>query len=192
MRPLARVLAAQTSILLITSIAGSARAGSDLDLLSTSVAPNVMIVFDTSGSMKHTVWHPNFLTDEVDPDGAGPLEPLKANQIFWPTACGGVPVDNGLAGSSCPGSTFMLPDPSDVPGHVAGDLSDDPCPLNEIPNSYTQGRALGSCPGGAPLDLSGELIDYNSFGDTWYAWNYLNWWYAQVAAGAYSAADFPK
>ena len=37
----------------------------DVDLFSTRVAPNVMFLVDTSGSMQHVVWHPAFRKDFV-------------------------------------------------------------------------------------------------------------------------------
>lgn len=35
-------------------------AGGDADLFTTSVAPNVVLMVDNSGSMNHVVWHPEF------------------------------------------------------------------------------------------------------------------------------------
>ena len=43
----------------------SAQTEDDLFLFTSSVAPNVLIQLDNSGSMNHIVWHPDF-----DPDGS--------------------------------------------------------------------------------------------------------------------------
>ena len=73
------------TLLLGMALAGTARAGStDLDLLSGgSLAPNTVILFDNSGSMKHHVWD-----DDFDPDK------LYADACWTGTT---------IAGSSCPG-----------------------------------------------------------------------------------------
>ena len=39
---------------------GLAAGTDDTSLFSTSVAPNVLLVADNSGSMEHVVWHPAF------------------------------------------------------------------------------------------------------------------------------------
>jgi type IV pilus assembly protein PilY1 len=44
---------------------GTAGRADDSDLFSTRVAPNVMILMDTSGSMNNVVWHPAYRPDVV-------------------------------------------------------------------------------------------------------------------------------
>jgi len=55
-----------SSALVLASVGGAlAQTEDDLFLFTSSVAPNVLIQLDNSGSMNHIVWHPAF-----DPDGA--------------------------------------------------------------------------------------------------------------------------
>ncbi len=146
---------------------GAARAtrADDLDLLSTSLAPNVMVIFDSSGSMTSVLWHQEFAEGLVDPDGAGPLQPLRAEQIFWPSTCG-VPLSGPLPNSTgvCPGSTFL------VGNLVDGDtlLANDPCSQNDSPYRYTSDEFVPGCG-------SIDLPNYHSLATTRWAWNYLNW-----------------
>ncbi len=55
---------------------GAAGRADDTDLFSTSVAPNVLLIADNSGSMEHMVWHPAF-----DPDN--PAGDPVAGTIAW-------------------------------------------------------------------------------------------------------------
>ncbi len=55
-----------SALLLLASAPGAlAQTEDDLFLFTSSIAPNVLIQLDNSGSMKHIVWHPAF-----DPDGS--------------------------------------------------------------------------------------------------------------------------
>jgi Tfp pilus tip-associated adhesin PilY1 len=56
LRNLALALAAVSAF-----AAGSARAQDDTALFSTAVAPNVMLLIDSSGSMNEVMWHPSFV-----------------------------------------------------------------------------------------------------------------------------------
>jgi type IV pilus assembly protein PilY1 len=47
-------------LILVLVLAAEARAQGDLDLLSLSVRPNVVILFDNSGSMNHHMWDDDF------------------------------------------------------------------------------------------------------------------------------------
>jgi type IV pilus assembly protein PilY1 len=48
------------ALALVLLLASDARAQGDLDLLTTTVPPNVMILFDNSGSMNHHLWDDDF------------------------------------------------------------------------------------------------------------------------------------
>ncbi len=151
------------ALVLSLSAASPARAD-DLDLLSSSVPPNVMMIFDTSNSMNFVIMHDAFYNDPVDPDGAGALAPLAARQIFWPSACGAA-VAGPIAGSRrCPGSTYLVG--SIIDGDT--DPTNDPCPENDSPYRYDSGTFLAGC-GGITLP------DYNDVDVTWWPYNYVNW-----------------
>ena len=53
-------------ILAVLALAGGAGVATadDSDLFQTSVAPNVVLMVDNSGSMNHVVWHPSYDPDE--------------------------------------------------------------------------------------------------------------------------------
>ncbi len=59
------------ALALVLFLAGDARAQGDLDLLAASVPPNVMILFDNSGSMNHHLWDDDFDTSVVYPSWCG-------------------------------------------------------------------------------------------------------------------------
>jgi Tfp pilus tip-associated adhesin PilY1 len=123
------------------------RAASDLDLLSNSVPPNLMILFDTSGSMTDALPPAQYFTD---PDGAGPLR--APFETFQPSVCT-VPQAPAVSGTEgrCPGGG-------------------DPGGLDRCPDNYNYGYT-------APRTFCGIVfpdLDPSSV-STWYYYNYLNW-----------------
>ena len=72
--------AALISATLALAWVGSALAQTedDLFLFTSSVAPNVLIQLDNSGSMNHIVWHPAF-----DPDGAYDCSYYNSNYTYY-------------------------------------------------------------------------------------------------------------
>ena len=54
-----------TLLALVLFLASNVRAQGDLDLLAASVPPNVMILFDNSGSMNHHLWDDDFDTSVI-------------------------------------------------------------------------------------------------------------------------------
>ncbi len=135
----------------------------DLDLLSSGVAPNLVFIFDTSGSMQTVLFHDEFYSQMQDPDGAGAVAPLPATNVFWPGVCG-VARTAGIAGSRCPGSTYLVGNAVD--GNT--NLADDPCPSNDSPNTVNSGTTTTGC---GPITLP----NYHSLGTTRWPENYLNW-----------------
>ena len=69
--------------LLLAPAAATAQSG-DLDILSSAVPPNVMVLFDNSGSMNHHLWDDDFNPEVVYPS------------FCWSQA-------PTVSGSSCPG-----------------------------------------------------------------------------------------
>ena len=61
------------ALALVLFLAGDARAQGDLDLLAASVPPNVMILFDNSGSMNHHLWDDDFDPSVIHPSWCGLL-----------------------------------------------------------------------------------------------------------------------
>ena len=59
------------ALALVLFLAGEARAQGDIDLLTASVPPNVMILFDNSGSMNHHLWDDDFDTSVTYPPWCG-------------------------------------------------------------------------------------------------------------------------
>ncbi len=176
-------LRACLSIALVLCLASPrALRADDLVLLSTSLPPNLMFVFDTSGSMAHTLWHEDYHAQEIDPDDAGALTALHPIDIFWPSTCG-VP----LAGQSdnstglCPGSTYLVG--SAVDGDT--DLTNDPCPEADGGNYYNDGNVTPGC-GGIVLP------DYNSTDETRWGWNYLNWLLPRLLDADASNDEYPQ
>jgi type IV pilus assembly protein PilY1 len=80
-----RPLQLSTLLVVVTLVAVRPALASDLDLLTTSTPPNVVILFDNSGSMNHHLWDDDFNPQKVYPDWCG---------------FGQAPT---IAGSSCPG-----------------------------------------------------------------------------------------
>ncbi len=73
--------------------------GSDADLFTSSVAPNVMLVVDNSGSMNHVVWHPEF-----DPSETPTCGNYTNDNTYYYTS--------ELTFSVCGNSRTLYPDPS--------------------------------------------------------------------------------
>jgi type IV pilus assembly protein PilY1 len=155
---------------------------SDLDLLASSTPPNVMVIFDTSGSMQTVLFHDDYYTPSIDPDGAGPLEPLAPLQIFWPSVCGVSRTDE-IADSegACPGSTYLVG--SAIDGDT--DLTNDPCPMNDSPNTRSSGSTTSGC-GGITLP------NYAASGSTTWPENYLNWLLPRLLDADPTNDDFPQ
>ena len=79
-----------SALLLLASAPGAlAQTEDDLFLFTSSIAPNVLIQLDNSGSMKHIVWHPAF-----DPDGSydcsyyNPSSTYYTNSSYVQQRCG--------------------------------------------------------------------------------------------------------
>ncbi len=166
--------------LVLSLVAARAARADDLDLLSTSLPPNLVFIFDTSGSMSHMIWHEDYHEAEIDPDGSGALAALHPIQIFWPSTCG-VPLaaDDGTV-QRCPGSTYL------VGSAIDGDtnLANDPCPEHDGGEYYYDGNVTPGC-GGI------YLPDYNSTDNTLWAYNYLNWLLPRLLDGDASNDEFP-
>jgi type IV pilus assembly protein PilY1 len=80
-------LAALVAAFLAPSSAGLAAGTDDTSLFSTSVAPNVLLVADNSGSMEHIVWHPAFDPNNPAGDASAGTIAWKCNQ-FAPSGSG--------------------------------------------------------------------------------------------------------
>jgi type IV pilus assembly protein PilY1 len=99
------VLGASALALLLPGTAGRA---DDSDLFSTRVAPNVVILFDNSGSMNNVVWHPAFRPDVVyDPVDcpyiADPADPDYDPKCLKFPLCGIVYGEAGFDGGATDG-----------------------------------------------------------------------------------------
>ncbi|MFQ5698114.1 MAG: pilus assembly protein [Myxococcota bacterium] len=160
LRPLLAILT------LVFGFADHARGDAgDLDLLSTAVAPNVMILFDNSGSMNHHLWD-----DDFDPTTLYP-----AHGYLWcpPT----------IPGSSCPNTAGINPaamcpnNPSgtgsswDVSRIVPGQ-----CPNNEGAYGFGGSSSFNFSISGTTRTI---YTDTSVPQSTRYSANYLNWLYGQ-------------
>ena len=91
----------------------------DTDLFTTRVAPNVMLIVDSSGSMNNIVWHPAFRMDvEYDPGlcptGYVPDDPVCTEKYLRYPLCdlvyghGGFDAGSNENWSNVPDNTFRL------------------------------------------------------------------------------------
>jgi type IV pilus assembly protein PilY1 len=177
MKSTSRVL--PLAVALLCLLAGSAGAQSDLDLLQTTVPPNVMILFDNSGSMEHVMWDEDFGREVFHGTTDTRTKCSMVSDLgYW------------IAGSSCPGSGL----------NVSGT---DVCPNNEV--AYGSGGwhfcddlpgGCSSIPGSYSCSESGnrtwwQMMDFTTGPDgTRWSVNYLHWLMAQVYAGG-SILDVP-
>jgi len=87
-------------IVLALLVPGRAGLADDAVLFSTTVAPNVLIVADNSGSMEHIVWHPDF----------DPNDPASWGCNHFPTS-GHVTLSGPASGTICGNSRTVFVDP---------------------------------------------------------------------------------
>ncbi|MFT5695099.1 MAG: type IV pilus assembly protein PilY1 [Myxococcota bacterium] len=88
-----------TAIIATASLyASSAFAAGDSDLFSASVAPNVVLMVDNSGSMNHVVWHPSF-----DPTQTPTCTRYNNSSTYY--------YSSTLSFSQCGNSRTLYPDP---------------------------------------------------------------------------------
>lgn len=160
--PLRHLLALLT---MAFGFAGYARADAgDLDLLSTAVAPNVMILFDNSGSMNHHLWDDNF-----DP---ATLYPSHGYLLCPPT----------VPGSSCPSTAGINPAalcPNNVGAGGSWDVSKivpGQCPNNEGAYGFSGSSSFNVSISGVTRTI---YTDTSTPQTTRYSANYLNWLYGQ-------------
>ena len=163
------------ALALLLCLAGEARAQGDLDLLTTSVPPNVMLLFDSSGSMNAALWHEDF-----NP------------HVFH---------DTGIVTNTDPGCGSEIPNVPEIsdsenicPG--SGGINDT-CPSSESFEYSGNKFKCRSVPGGcsaAPIGWDCQAKSGNEYeftppdltlgsGKTRWSLNYLNWLFTQILNG---------
>ena len=147
-----------------------AHAQSDLDVVTSVVPPNVMILLDNSGSMAHAMWPDDFdpglfhdIGSVVSECNIGPLPAIDASDGFCP--------GSGDALDRCPDNGSRRRSGQDV--------------------TCASGVISGGCaaaPVGWSCSLSGgryefELPDITSGGSTSWSRNYLSWLFQEIIDG---------
>lgn len=185
---------------LTLALASTARAQEESDLLlvaqQSGAAPNVVILFDTSGSMQHIVWSPEFDAKKFYdigskcPDTAYDVVP-RANTI-------GKCPSSGDPQGSCPDN--------DAEYFASNDVIR--CPRTNFPLGCLNTPLEFAC---RFVTVSGQqkieikLPDYDTTTDTdpnaspaltppvtWFSTNYLHWFMNRLAAGSFPVTNFTK
>ncbi len=157
---------------LLLAAQARAQGESDLSVLSSTnnAPPNVLLLFDTSGSMAHVVWEDAFDTKVFYDLTAG-------------TACtiGAVPVMAGTNGQ-CPGSGEAADACPDNDSYIGNGVVFN-CPKASFPSLCTGWGATWSCTTG-PTTISLRPPHLGNPGTTGTRWarNYLYWFMAQSIA----------
>lgn len=157
MRRIAPVL----TLLLLLAFPPGLRAQSDLDLVTASVPPNVMLLFDSSGSMKNALWH----------DGFDPT-------VFWDV----VPVAGTTVAATCSigGSSLTVPSVPGSSGTCVGSGKGSDCPDND--QHVSAGSSVSCSSSLLAGGTSFALPDYTAgTGTTRWSLNYLAWIMVQRA-----------
>jgi type IV pilus assembly protein PilY1 len=177
MHPSTRTAKSLALLGLLAWVAGApAAAQDDTALFSTSVAPNVMLFVDNSGSMNEIMFHPDFVVSD-------------------PTACpifNMVPPDLGPPpGSSGSGSisdgTYLTPYTCSVPGYCRMRI-DQNDPGFVQTGTYTCPDSTTRNIGYLPRTFCGRTrklyVDHDNAckgNETWYSEAYLEWYFSSAA-----------
>ena len=170
-----RKLFATTQALFLTlALVGFARAQDDLALVTQVVPPNVMILYDDSGSMRSVVW-----SDAYDSQIFHDIGGLAAANCTVPAAVPAVGGSDGL----CPGSGDPLGRCPSGAGYNSGIAVR--CSDTAVPGGCAAAPAGWSC--WWRSDNGGEFLfrmpDYSPTTRTFYSTNYLHWVFNGVLAG---------
>jgi len=190
--------------LFIAGLPLGARAQTDPDLLlladQNGAPPNVMILFDTSGSMRHAAWHEDF-NPRIFQDAGSPCSAT----VYKKSGSNGQCPGSGDGSNRCPdndtGST-LFGDP--IPGLDAGDTitctrsafvadcGDIPAIFNcSTPSSSSLQIRLPDLDGTDDIDPSdGTVIDEPNE-STYWSPNYIHWFMKQLANTGKFPTDFP-
>ena len=157
--------------IVLTLAPARAYAQSDLDVVTSAVPPNVMILLDNSGSMAHAMWH-----DDFDPRQFHDLGSVGSE-----CSVGMVPAIDGSDGL-CPGSGDAL-DRCPDNGNRRRSGQDVDCATSAIPGGCAAAPASWSC------SLQGaryvfDLPDITSGGNTSWSRNYLSWLFQEIIDGS--------
>ena len=154
---------------LMVLAAGAAQAQSDLDLVTTAVPPNVMVLLDNSGSMAHAMWHGDF-----DPGVFYDVGTVRNDCDI-----GSVPAIAGSDGF-CPGSGDSL-DRCPDNGNRRSSGNHVHCDLGTVPGGCSAAPAGWSCSTGSRYHFT--LPEFTSGGTTRWSKNYLSWLFTELLNG---------
>ena len=159
-------------LLLLLAVPTRALGQSDLDLVTSVVPPNVMLLLDNSGSMAHAMWHDAFDADVFHDLGAvlaecdiGPVPAMAGSDGFCPGI--GDPFDR------CPDSGSSLD---------SGDRVS--CSQTSIPLGCAAAPAGWSC-SAQGQQYRFTLPEFTAGGTrTLWSKNYLSWLFTQIINGS--------
>ncbi|MEE9281196.1 MAG: PilC/PilY family type IV pilus protein [Myxococcota bacterium] len=157
--------------LLIVFAASRAQAQGDLDLVTSVIPPNVMLLLDNSGSMAHAMWPGAFVPEVFHDTGA----------VLTDCDIGPVPAQAG-SGGFCPGSGDALNRCPDS-GNSLNSGTVVSCSDTAIPGGCAAAPAGWSC-GTAAGQLRFTLPEFTA-GSTRTRWskNYLSWLFSEIING---------
>ena len=150
-----------------------ARAQDDLALVSTSVPPNVMILYDNSGSMSHAIWHQDFDPDVFYDTGAVRAECTIGDVPAIAGSAGYCP-GSGDAADQCPSSGSSFRSGGVIACNGGAFAAGNDCDDVQVPAGWVCRENAGR--------LEFTLPDLTAGGATRWSRNYLSWLFSNILA----------